>query len=139
MIERNQIEALLRIHGLCSTSPEGEILAVLADAKYTKEEIDLALTLLKESLQQQTSRIHGLHKIYRTDDGLAPNEVSALLGVSINVTPLEIRHHRERRLSGGQNFIVLAIALVFALSGILYAMYEHQTGPFHPSVDRTEW
>ncbi len=137
MIDRNHIETLLRIHGVSPTAPEDDIRALLRSAQYNSDEIETAIGLLHNISTELTSRVEGLHKIYRTDTGLAPREVSALLGIDIDISEVEIRNHRRRGLSGGQNFLVLALAVSLAFSAVLYAMYEHETGPFHPSAQFT--
>lgn len=138
MVDKNQIETLLRIHGMSPTSPEEEIRSVLLSAQYNTDEIDTAMTVLRENIYNKTSRLEGLHKIYRTDSGLQPKEVSSLLGIDMDIQEVEMRNHRTRKLTGGQNFIVLAVALLLALFGLMYSMYLHQTGPFHPSFAFSE-
>jgi hypothetical protein len=134
MIDKRHVESLLHLHGMSPTSPEEEIRSVLLSAQYDSKEIDTAITVLRQNTSDNTSRLEGLHKIYRTDQGLKPNEVSELLGIDINVSALEIKNHRARGMTGGEYFIVLSLALVLAFGGLLYAMYEHETGPFHPTV-----
>ncbi len=134
MIDRQQVETLLRIHGLSPTAPDEEIRSILLSAQYNHDEVDGALMVLRENATKHTSRLDGLHKIYRTDKGLLPNEVSALLGIEVDISDAEVKHHRERRTTGAQNFIILSVALVLAIGGLMYAMYSHGSGPFHPTV-----
>ena len=134
MIDRTQVETLLRIHGVSPTSPDEEIRSILLSAKYDNDEVDGALMVLRENTETHASRIDGLHKIYRTDRGLLPHEVSALLGIEVEVNNLEVRNHRVRTATGSQNFVVLALALFLAVGGLMYAMYSHGSGPFHPTV-----
>ncbi len=134
MIDRNQVETLLRIHGVSPKSPDEEIRTILLSAQYTEEEVGGALALLRETKDTRTSRIDGLHKLYRSDTSLLPGEVSALLGVEVEVTEVEVKNHRTRKVSGAQNFFMLGFALLLAVGGLLYAMYSHGSGPFHPTV-----
>jgi hypothetical protein len=134
MIEKQQIETLLQIQGMSATSPVEEIRSALLSAEYTAEEVEMAITVLRENVGDNTSRLDGLHKIYRTDISLQPKEITALLGVNFELSDSDIKVHRARGLSGGQNFLVLAVAMVLALSGVIYAMYVNQAGPFHPSA-----
>lgn len=134
MIDRSQVETLLRIHGVSPTSPDEEIRSILLSAQYNNDEVNGALMVLRENKDNRTSRIDGLHKLYRTDKSLLPGEVSALLGIEVEVSEVEVKNHRVRTTSGAQNFIMLAFALILAVGGLMYAMYSHGSGPFHPTV-----
>lgn len=134
MIDKQQVETLLRIHGIMPTAPDEEIRSILLSAQYNDEEINSALLVLRESKDHKMTRLDGLHKIYRTDSGLLPGEVSALLGIEVDVSDEEVRHHRQRQATGAQNFIILGVAITLAVGGLMYAMYSHGSGPFHPTV-----
>ena len=134
MIDIQQIETLLRIQGISATSPVEEIRSALFSAQYSASEVESALMVLRENVGDNTSRLEGLHKIYRTDVSLRPKEITALLGVNFELSDSDIKVHRARGLSGAQNFLVLAVALGLALTGVIYAMYVNQAGPFHPSA-----
>jgi hypothetical protein len=134
MLSKLQIESFLHMQGVSAASTDEEIRSVLSAAQYSDTDIATALSTLRNNAPADANRYDGLHKIYRTDEGLKPNEVSKLLGIDVHITDLEIKNHRERAMTGGQYLVVLSLALVIAFGGIFYAMYEHKTGPFHPTV-----
>lgn len=134
MIDRSKIEALLKIQGIPPTAPEEQIRSVLMSAQYDDDEIRTAITVLRENKLDNRAHVDGLHKIYRTDSGLKPSEITALLGINVEVSDLEIRNHRHRGVSNAEYFIILGLVLFLAIGGLMFAMYLNQTGPFHPSV-----
>ncbi len=86
------------------------------------------------NLTPDTSRMSGLNKMFRTDKSLHPKEVSALLGIDVEVSEVRIETHRKRNPSVLQNVIVIILAVLLGTGGLLYAMYEAQAGIFHPTV-----
>lgn len=133
MIDRKHIETLLHIHGIAPTAPDEEIRSILLSSHYNDDEINTAITVLRANKIDNTAHLDGLHKIYRTDSGLKPAEISALLGIDISVSELEIKNHRTRSVTKPQYFVVLGITLLLAFCGLIASMHATQTGPFHPS------
>ena len=134
MIDRSKIEALLEIQGIPPTAPEEQIRSVLMSAQYDDDEISTAITVLRENKVNNSAHVDGLHKIYRTDSGLKPAEIAALLGINVEVSDLQIKNHRQRGVSNYHYFIILGMVLFLAIGGLMFAMYLNQTGPFHPSA-----
>lgn len=132
MIDNKQLEVILRIHGLSPASSDEELRSILVAAKYTEEEVNESINHLRKSKSEVVE--DGLFKIVRTDSSLRPAEISALLGIDVTV---EIQRDGLRRIeptSPGYYFIVLATILFLAFFGIVFAMYQHEAGPFHASV-----
>lgn len=134
MIDRSKIEALLKIQGIPPTAPDEQIRSVLLSAQYDDDEISTAITVLRENKLDNRSHINGLHKIYRTDNGLKPAEISALLGINVEVSDLQIKNHRQHGATNAHYFIILGLVLFLAIGGLMFAMFLNQAGPFHPSV-----
>jgi hypothetical protein len=133
MLQKKDIEAILKVNGVLPTSPEEEIRSVLISARYNNEDIDTAVMVLRENTVTNKTRVDGLHKIFRSDDALRPSEISALLGIDVEVDHLSIRRNASRDMSIIQNAIVTVVAIVLAIFGVTLAMYSYQVGVFHPS------
>jgi hypothetical protein len=83
MINRRQVENILKINGVTPTSADQEIRSVLLSARYNKDEVDSAIMVLRQNVKTNETTVEGLHKVFRTDLALKPSEVSDLLGVQI--------------------------------------------------------
>ncbi|MCA9357658.1 hypothetical protein KC902_00165 [Candidatus Kaiserbacteria bacterium] len=134
MISRDQIETLLKINGVSSSSPDEHIRSVLLSARYTKDEVDTAIMVLREDVKTKQTRVDGLHKVFRTNEALAPAEVSALLGIDVSIADTIEQRQKARQLSTLQIMIVWLMSVAVAVSGIMFYMYMQKVGVFHPSV-----
>ena len=88
MLKREQIELLLRINGVSPSSPDEEIRSVLLSASFDDNDINTAIMVLRENITNNTTRVDGLHKVFRTHDTLKPNEILSLLGIDVGVSDL---------------------------------------------------
>lgn len=134
MINREHIESILKINGVEPGSPDEEIRSVLMSARYNKDEVDTAIMVLRENIKTKTTRVEGLHKIFRTDEALRPDEISQLLGIEVDIDQSINIRSSNNELSGLQYMVVWVLSVVLAVSGILLYMYLHKMGVFHPSV-----
>lgn len=133
MLKKEQIEAILRANGINSSSPDEEIRSILLSARFDKGEVDAALMVLKENTKTNLTRVDGLHKVFRSDMGLSPDEVSSLLGINMEIEDFtERRLREEKRIAWLQAIITVVIAIILAFSGVLGAMYIYKVGVFHP-------
>lgn len=138
MIKRHQIESILKINGVQPTSPDEEIRSVLLSARYSKDEVDTAIMVLRENTVTNTTRVDGLHKVFRTDEALSPEEISQLLGIEIDLSD-RVAHTtgKTRDFSGFQYALVWILSFILAIVGLLFYMYVHNLGLFHPSTGIT--
>lgn len=134
MINRAQVEAILKINGVATGSPDEQIRSVLLSARYSKDEVDTAIMVLRENMKTNKTRVDGLHKIFRTDEGLRPNEISQLLGIDVDVEQLPDQKVKNREIPVFHMVFVWVLSVVVAVSGIMLYMYMHEVGPFHPTV-----
>lgn len=136
MIQRDQIEAILKINGVAPGSPDEQIRSVLLSARYSKDEVDTAIMVLRENTKTNKTRVDGLHKIFRTDQALKPEEISQLLGIEVDASQQlpDAREYRSRDFSTWQYVLVWVLSLVVAVASILFYMYLYKIGLFHPSV-----
>ncbi len=135
MIDKDQVKTLLEIHGVSTNSSKDEIRTILLSAQYENTEIEEAiLALFDAPIDKSVARHDGLHKIFYTDDLLKPEEVSALLGIDIEVSNLSIKTpKRTQKFYEYQNFMILVLAVCIAVGVLVYGMYATNSGPFHPT------
>lgn len=134
MINRTQIKSLLKINGVPDTSPDEEIRSVLLSARYSNDEVDTAIMVLREDTKTNKTRVDGLHKIFRTDQALKPEEISQLLGIQVDLTNLPDQQTKSKTISGVYFVFIWMLSIIVALGGVLLYMYMYKIGVFHPSV-----
>lgn len=134
MISRQQIESILKINGVSASSPDEQIRSILLSARYSKDEIDTALMILREDVRTHKTRVDGLHKVFRSGEALQADEISQLLGIDVSVNNAFESRGRQRGVSMVQYAIIWVLSVAVAVSGILFYMYLHKVGVFHPSV-----
>ena len=133
MTDKKQIESILRVNGLGTSSPDEEIRSVLISARFDNEEVNAALVVLRENTKTNETRVDGLHKVFRTDEGLKPQEVSRLLGIDIAVRDPIARENKKKHLSYLELTLLTVVSLLVATVFILVYMYSHDIGIFHPT------
>lgn len=138
MLQKKDIETILKINGVLPTSPEEEIRSVLVSARYNNDDIDTALMVLRENTSTHQTRVDGLHKIFRSDSSLKPSEISALLGIEVNVDHIALRKNATRDMTIFQNIFVVFVAIILAVLGATFAMYYYQVGVFHQVAATTK-
>lgn len=131
MVNKDQIETILKINGVVPGSPDEKIRSVLLSARYSKDEVDTAIMVLRENTITKTSRIDGLHKVFRTEETLKPEEISQLLGIDLSVSKWPADVPRGRSLSAFQYILVWSASVIVALAGIILFMYINEIGVFH--------
>jgi len=135
MMKREQIESVLKINGVEPTSADEEIRSVLLSARYSKDEVDTAIMVLREDTKTKKTRVDGLHKVFRTNEGLRPDEISQLLGIEVNLNrrvPDDISE--LNRMSALQNVIIWVLSALIAVLGLVFYMYIYKVGIFHSST-----
>ncbi|USN87842.1 MAG: hypothetical protein H6779_00125 [Candidatus Nomurabacteria bacterium] len=140
MIQRSQLESILKINGVNPSSSDEVIRSVLVSARYNDDEIDTAMMVLRENTKDNTTRVDGLHKIFRTDDALRPKEISALLGVEVSTEdPGEIRAQQRKQLFYVQTILVIIFSVILAAISVLVAMYIYKVGLFHETASAFQY
>lgn len=134
MIKRDQIESILKINGVSPGSPDEQIRSVLLSARYSKDEVDTAIMVLRENTKTNKTRVDGLHKVFRTSESLNSEEISQLLGIEVNIDKTFERQARAGSSPTWQYAVVWLLSVAVAAAGILLYMYLYRVGVFHPSV-----
>lgn len=136
MMNKKQLESLLKINGVPPTAPKEVIRSVLISARYTDNEIDTAITILSQETEINPAdpNANGLHKIFRSDQSLKSEEISELLGIDITVGNIEGKNIKNRNLSTREVVIICVTSVLLALIGIIFYMYIYDAGFFHQSA-----
>jgi hypothetical protein len=137
MMDVRHIESLLRINGLQKTASNEEIRSVLLSARFKDDEIDTALMVLRENTDTKETKFEGLHKVFRSDQALKPDEISRLLGINVDIKEtIRCEDRRpQRNFSFLQMFVIWLTSIIIAIAGVLFYMYSNQMGVFHPLVN----
>jgi hypothetical protein len=132
MIERQHIEAILKVNGIPPTAPEEQIRSVLISSRYNNNEIDTAIMVLKENTTTNVSHVDGLHKVFRTDGGLKPDEIAKLLGINVEVTESKTKTFNSNGHISTQHYLFIwIISLIVAIVAVATYMYISDIGLFH--------
>ena len=137
MIDKKQIESLLRINGIEKTAADEEIRSVLLSARFKNDEVETALMVLRENIDTKQTKVDGLHKVFRTDEGLKPSEISQLLGIDVEVRERVAVVSKTKEHSLLQFILLWLTSIILAVTCILFYMYSNQMGVFHPDVRLT--
>jgi hypothetical protein len=73
----------------------------------------------------------GLHKVFRTDQGLKAGEIAKLLGITVNVDHGIAVMNKKRELNLTQVLLIVIASLLFTVIAIVAYMYINQFGFFH--------
>ena len=132
MIDRQHIERILRMNGLTETAADEEIKALLLSAKWKQDDVETALTVLRENKETHEERVETSHNIFRSDTRLQPESIQSLLGIDVGITSDEIENIRSARqhISIAQAATILFFAMMFALVCMFAFMWYHQMGIF---------
>lgn len=134
MIDRNYIEKVLQVNGLSATAPDEQIRSVLVSAKWEEEDVQTALTVLRENDQTGETRVDTVHNVFTSDMRLSPEAINSLLGIEVDMTTEELllRERQKNQVSFWQVMSIVLYATLLAFGSIVVVMYVQQFGPFHP-------
>ena len=137
MINREQVAQILRLNGIDIEAPADEIKSILLSAKWHEDDVETALTVLREDPKDNTEQIEKIHKIFRSDERLNPETISALLGIDVELTAHDIalrRRHARGELTTGLILNILLVSLVLSTVFILGSMWFMEVGVFHQAT-----
>ncbi len=137
MIDRDQVARILKLNGIDISAPADEIKSILLSANWREDDVETALTVLREDPVDHKEHVETLHKIFRSDEKLNPEIISGLLGVDLDISPneMELRRKRARgELTAGLAIHILMISLVLSSIFIFGSMWLLKVGVFHETV-----
>jgi hypothetical protein len=134
MFERHHVEELLRINGVPLTAPDEEIKSVLISARWHEKDVETAMTVLRENTVSHHTHVDTLQKMFRSDEKLRPETISALLGVDIEVPQGSLKttdQLKKRSLTLSQVFHIAFLSIVLSSVCVIGTMWLTQAGLFH--------
>ncbi|CAG0959635.1 hypothetical protein ANRL3_00791 [Anaerolineae bacterium] len=136
MIDRDYLEKILKMNGSSTTAPDEEIRSVLISARWNKDDVESAITILRENTKTHQNRVERLDNVFLTDKRLSPEAIHALLGIKVEVDAGELSTIRMRQnmVYWAQIVSIFVIALIIALGSLLGVMYAQGVGVFHPTA-----
>ncbi len=135
MIDRGYLEKILRMNGSSATASDEEIRSVLVSARWKEDDVESAITVLRENVNTHKSRLEHLDNVFLTDKRLSPEAIHALLGIDVTVDANDISKVRSRQqvMYWIQIVSIFVIAVMIAMVSLLGIMYNQKVGVFHPS------
>jgi len=133
VLQKKQIETILKINGVNPTAPDEEIRSVLLSARYNDDEIDTAIMVLRENVNTKESHVDGLHKVFRTNETLKSQEISSLLGIDVEIDDLPYFTEKPKEVHWNVRVFFVTLTIVVAIVGVFIAMYVKEVGIFFPS------
>jgi hypothetical protein len=135
MFDRIHIERVLKINGVDVTASDEEVRAVLLGARYSEQEVETAIAVLRSSTESGVKGTESLNKLIRTDSSLNAKEISKLLGIDIALPHASSRSTKtsERSMSIGHHVVIWSLAIIITILGIGLSMYALEFGFFHPA------
>ncbi len=138
MFERSQVEKLLSLNGVNTEASDEEIKSVLLSARWHKDDIEAAVLVLRENKITHQTHVDSMHKVFRSDERMRPETVSALLGIEMNVSSSELSSSARKAASRGvtprQMMLVAFISLALSLIFVMAAMWHLEMGLFHQTM-----
>lgn len=136
MIDRAHIEKVLKINGIKATAPDEEIRSVLISAKWHDDDVETALTVLRENNTTGATHKDTLKNVFNSDKKLSPEAIQSLLGIDVDMSDEDQTHLKngKRTISFWQVLAIVVFGTILAFSSILIVMYIQNFGFFHPSV-----
>ncbi len=134
MIDRAQVARILKLNGIDISAPADEIKSILLSANWREDDVETALTVLREDPVDHKEHVETLHKIFRSDEKLNPETISGLLGIDLDVSPNDMdlrRKHARGELTAGLAIHILLVSLVLSSVFIFGSMWLMKVGVFH--------
>lgn len=138
MLDRVHVENFLRLNGIDSTEPDEVIRSALIGARWHQNDVEIALMVLRENVDDHSKEVTTLHKVFRSDEKLSPNTISSLLGVDLTLQREGFQTYRFNNDSVAKSvcsgalkvFVVVSIAFMLAV----FFAHHFSIGPFYSPV-----
>lgn len=134
MFQRSDVENFLKVNGISIDDSDDVIKSVLISAQWHKDDVDAAILVLRENKISKKTHVSSLHKVFRTDERLRPETISALLGIEMNVTPKDLKEHKQNhqmKLRPFQILQMILISIILSVTFMFGAMWYLKMGIFH--------
>ncbi len=132
MINRIYLEKLLQLNGVSATAKDEEIKEVLLSAKWHKDDVETALTVLRRNVNTNQDRVDSLHYVFNTDKKLKPETIQSLLGIDVDLSSEDIANTKLARksISITQISSIIILSVLFATVMFMSLMWYAKIGLF---------
>lgn len=137
MVTREHIENLLKLNGVSVSDSEDQIKSILISAQWHEDDVETAMLVLRENKSDHKTNVSSLHKVFRSDKSMAPEAVSSLLGINMNITSNDIevsRRRSKRDLSFAQMVLIFGFSIILSVAFIYVGMWYMKVGFFHQTL-----
>lgn len=137
MIDRAYLKTFLEINNISPAASDEEIKSVLVSAHWHEDDVDTTLTILRENPNDKKQYTDTIHKVFRNDDRLNPESISALLGIDVQLDSAQLAEQRRRArgdLSMRSMMFLLLISSLLSLLCVLATMWHLEIGLFYYSA-----
>jgi hypothetical protein len=137
MFDRNQLETFLRINGMSPFNKNEEIKSLLLSARWNEEDVDTALMVLKQNKINKETTVDTVHKVFRSNERLSPQEIQSLLGIEVDYSDTVAVSYAEEQIAMERKStrIAMILALLIAAASVTYVMYQERAGFFYTSAN----
>lgn len=123
MIDRKHIEDILKLNGVQPGAPDQQIKELLIRARWHEDDVETALVVLRENPKDKKQKIDAVHKIIHSNAKLAPETLSAILGIDVEVNEVVERHRKSLQNAYRRQVLSLAaVSILFAAAFLTVAM-----------------
>ena len=137
MLQRHYIEQLLKMNGVSIDNSDDEIKAVLVNARWHQNDIQAAVLVFREDAANPATHEDSIHAVFRSDERLRPETISALLGIDSHITSKDIENYNRRakgRMQPSQILLVACMALSLSVIFVCASMFYLEMGLFHKTL-----
>lgn len=136
MVSKKQLENFLRANGIEPNADDGTVKSVLLAARWNLDDIDAAITVLRENPSTQQQHVETTSHQLSTGKKLSPETISSLLGISVDIEPADIFMEQRKvpRVTMPVLTFMFAAGLISAIALLALILYAMEIGPFHTSA-----
>lgn len=126
MISKESLEKLLRVNGLSPSAPDEQFKELLLQAKWSGEDIETALTVLRENKVTDNSRVSSVHQTFTSGDKLSSSAISNMLGVNVTLPAEDLNRRTYKGGHTREYVIILVISIMVA--AIFFGIFSWHFG-----------
>ncbi|MFT5849875.1 MAG: hypothetical protein ACI9H6_000701 [Patiriisocius sp.] len=136
MFQKTHIEKFLSLNGVEPSAPDDQIKSVLLSAQWHEDDVEAAILVLRENPLDHKTHVDSIHKVFRSDERMKPETISALLGIEMDVKPADLTSQKRsnRNFVTLQLLFIVVFSLLLATGFLIASMYLLEMGPFHRTV-----
>lgn len=129
-----QVELALRQAGVSSAVSDDAIRTALRSIGWADRDIVMALYVLRQTAPARDAVNCCLNKVIRSEAVLTPAEISALLGIEVQVRNSVVSTREDSGLTTVQVILITLLSVAIAALILTILMYLHEIGPFYVAM-----